>query len=634
MDENENKITVEAKTNYTLSDFMETTAPYEEVYKYYNNTFLHQIELERMTSIARDVKYPSFKQTYKEYVRSITQSSMNVSLSGNVTDFSNAPLQLNSGTWVCDDDGIMGSDGFEANKFACHHPLLPIECWENIDTGEEKLKIAYRKRNVWRELVVSKDILLNTNKITVLASRGIDVSSESAKMLVNYIQEIEQLNINNIPLKKSVSKLGYITGGFSPYVDNVMFDGENEYEKIYKSVKEPSGTLEEWLSIAKECRKMSLTARMMLAASFASVLVKPIGALPFFVHLWGGSGTGKSVALMLAASVWANPEFGTYVQTFDSTSVGHERTIAFLNNLPYCIDELQLAKDRRGNTVFNVYKLAQGVGRTRGKKTGGIEQTPTWSNCILTTGESPLTNLSSGAGAVNRVIDIECTDKDKVITDGQRISYALRSHYGHAGREFIKLIEDEQVLENVKEMYKYNFSELSKRDTTEKQAAAAAIILTADSLITDLLFKDGKGIQFDEICEFLQTTANVSSGLRGYNYMCDWVSINSNKFTNENKVDQTSEFNTNDVYGIIQDGYAYIINSKFVSVLEQEGYSYSMIRSYLRDNKLILTRGKRYTRGKRINGILTECVVMLLPSDDNSSDLNNEQMLQSDEQIL
>lgn len=34
--------------------------------------------------------------------------------------------------------------------------------------------------------------------------------------------------------------------------------------------------------------------------------------------------------------------------------------------------------------------------------------TPTWHNCILTTGESPLTGQSAGAGAVNRVIDIEC----------------------------------------------------------------------------------------------------------------------------------------------------------------------------------------------------------------------------------
>lgn len=45
-----------------------------------------------------------------------------------------------------------------------------------------------------------------------------------------------------------------------------------------------------------------------------------------FVHLWGvESGTGKTVALMLAASVWGNPAIGQYVQTFNATQVGHEK---------------------------------------------------------------------------------------------------------------------------------------------------------------------------------------------------------------------------------------------------------------------------------------------------------------------
>jgi uncharacterized protein (DUF927 family) len=115
------------------------------------------------------------------------------------------------------------------------------------------------------------------------------------------------------------------------------------------------------------------------------------------------------VALMLAASVWGDPALGSYTQTFNATQVGQERTAAFLNHLPLCIDELQLTKDSKGRSSFDVYQLAQGVGRARGKRNGGIELTPTWSCCILTTGESPLTSVSSGAGAVNRVIDIECT---------------------------------------------------------------------------------------------------------------------------------------------------------------------------------------------------------------------------------
>lgn len=75
---------------------------------------------------------------------------------------------------------------------------------------------------------------------------------------------------------------------------------------------------------------------------------------------------------MLAASVWGNPMIGKYIKTFNATEVGHEKTAAFLNSLPMLIDELQLARDARGKIQFNVYALAQGVGRTRGTKSGGL----------------------------------------------------------------------------------------------------------------------------------------------------------------------------------------------------------------------------------------------------------------------
>ena len=149
------------------------------------------------------------------------------------------------------------------------------------------------------------------------------------------------------------------------------------------------GSVEKWLETAKEVRGMSLTARILLAASFASPLLEPLNCLPFFVHLWGvDSGTGKTVALMVAASVWGDPTIGSFVKTFDGTTVGLEKTAAFLNNLPLCLDELQLAKDLKGRTNFDVYKLAQGVGRTRGNRSGGVDLTPTWRNCILTTGRA------------------------------------------------------------------------------------------------------------------------------------------------------------------------------------------------------------------------------------------------------
>ena len=76
-------------------------------------------------------------------------------------------------------------------------------------------------------------------------------------------------------------------------------------------------------------------------------MVRPMCALPFFVHLWGGTEVGKTVGLMLAASVWANPEVGRYIHTFNSTAVGREKSAAFVNSLPLILDELQIVADRK-----------------------------------------------------------------------------------------------------------------------------------------------------------------------------------------------------------------------------------------------------------------------------------------------
>ena len=356
----------------------------------------------------------------------------------------------------------------------------------------------------------------------------------------------------------------------------------------------------------------------MLAASFASVLIRKLGCLPFFVHLWGvDSGTGKTVALMLAASVWGDPELGQYPQTFNATQVGHEKTAAFLGNIPLCIDELQLSKDSHGHSRFDVYQLAQGVGRTRGNKAGGIDQTPTWSLCILTTGECPIVQANAGAGAVNRVIDIECKADQAVIRDGAEVCKVIKAHFGGAGRRFIESLTDER-LELAQRMYSLFFQQLSAGDSTEKQAMAAALILTADALADEVIFRTGKHLTAEQISEFLKSKSAVSAGERGYAYLCDWIAINSAKFSGEG---------TGDVYGILDGSLAYINRTIFRNACKEGGFDESALLSWLREKRLIETRGRNMTKGKRIGGVLVECVVLHLQEMQEEPNLAPDELL-------
>lgn len=590
---------------FEKEDFL-TPAPYEALYKFHKEPFVHATKMAELAAYAERMKFRGFKAMYKRYVESLKVQSGTVYID-NVTSFTGQPLELNAGDWEAEDTGIFKKNGFN-DEMACPHPIMPIERLVNIDTGEEKLKLAFRKGAIWRKIIVSKVVLANSNKVTELAGSGISVTSQTARAFVSYISDLENLNYDIIPERKSIGRCGYIADeGFSPFVEGLIFDGDANFKGMFEAIRS-RGSVEKWLEMAKEVRGMSLTARILLAASFASPLLDPLNCLPFFVHLWGvDSGTGKTVALMVAASVWGDPTIGAYVKTFDGTTVGLEKTAAFLNNLPLCLDELQLAKDLKGRTNFDVYKLAQGVGRTRGNRSGGVDLTPTWRNCILTTGESPLTGQAAGAGAVNRVLDIECRSAQAVIRDGMRISSIIKRNYGFAGRIFVEELYQHGVLEQVTERYRQLFQQLNDMDTTEKQAMAAAAIILADELACRWIFQGTeRPLTIEQISEFLASRAAVSAGDRGYQYLCDWVTQHSNQLVGRS--------DTVEVLGALDGNRAYIIRSVFERILQDAGYSTAAMISYLKQEHLLETRGRANTKGKRINGLPTECFCLILPA--------------------
>jgi len=298
---------------------------------------------------------------------------------------------------------------------------------------------------------------------------------------------------------------------------------------------------------------------------------------------------------------------GDYFKTFKGTSVGFEVIAGFLNLLPLFINELQPSKDNHGRVIFNVYELASGAGKLRSNKSLGLASSPTWVNCFITSGETPLVGENDGAGALNRVIEIECKADNTVIQDGHRTAKAVKQNYGHAGKMFVQQLS--QNLDEVKCLYESNYEACLQNNTIEKQAMAAALIVTADKLATDWIFHDGMALTVCDIVEFLKSKEAVGAAQRGHAYMCDWVAQNANKLHG------TAEIG--DVYGLIEDEWVYIIRSVFNKVCTDAGISAQALLSHLKSRGLIQTRGRAMTKAKRINGVPTECVVMRLSGCDD-----------------
>lgn len=589
-----------ATIKYTKEDYMGSTEPYSDICE--RTGFAKSQRLEELADHAESLGVKNFRKLFKEYEKEYN------SLAGgfgqaNETNFTGQKLQLRTGVWEATDYGIERPSD-KGMLSACSHPLLPIERLTSIDTHVEKIRLAFKRGRAWREVICDKKTIASNNAILELSNSGIGVNSTNAQHMVKYLADVEALNYDDIPEKKSTSKLGWAKPhGFSPYVPELVFDGDDNFRTFFESVRS-EGDFDEWIKLAKEIRASKNPApRIILAASFGSVLVEPLGGLPFFVHLWGGTEVGKTVGLMFAASVWANPEIGKYIHSFNSTAVAQELSASFVNSLPLILDELQMIKDKKDFDQM-IYQLCEGVGKGRGQKSGGLQKTGTWQNCILTSGEQPISSASSGGGAVNRIIEIECNDK--LFEDPCKVAGCVKKNFGHAGQFFVEQLEKEENLHEAHELQKEFFYIANQSGATEKQAMAASIIMTADWLINKLLFEDEKILRPNEILQFLSSKDEVSEGFRALEWLKGWIAENSHRFDiNDSGYKTTARAGKFEVDQIV------IIRKVFNDICRDAGFSSTSFASWLKKNGYTKTEADRTDSNIRIDGVITRSVVLI-----------------------
>ncbi|HHX18983.1 MAG TPA: DUF927 domain-containing protein [Clostridiaceae bacterium] len=583
--------------------------PYAYIYSLRHDEFYQEQELYAMSEYVRKkFGFRRFMTMYRSYESSM--KLVHARIVG-MTEFHGQPLQMSLIGWVADDAGVYRETNY-GREYACKHPIMPVERIRNIDTGSEKIRLAYRLPGAgWStQLVVDKSVIASPQQIIKLADYGVSVTTETARPLIAFLQDVEAHNYELIPTIMSASRMGWVNGQFLPYDAEIMFDGEASFKALYDSIGS-EGDYEEWLTVVRDARRAHPAVRAVLATSFASVLIEPLGILPSFTHIWSTeSATGKTVIAMLGASIWGDPDGGRYMQTFNTTEVASEKTCAFLNSMPLVMDELQVSNSKQ----FNVYKIAQGVGRARGTKDGGIEKTSSWRLTCITTGESPLVSSSDGAGAVARVVDIEIDGVVFDVDSGQRITGVIRQNYGHAGKKFVQAVKD-VGLEELKERYAERLSDVRKNlDVQDKQIMTAAALLVADEIADEFIFQDDMGrLGMNDLAPYLKTREQVSIEQRAYDLLIDWIASNANKFSDDYPYER---------YGVIEGNVVYIIRKIFNEIMQNEGFTHQSVASAMAKKDMIIVNHasdhRRNDIGKRINGHLCRCIALRV---DNEEDI-------------
>lgn len=578
-------------------------------------------------------KFDAMVRAYKKVNREIERVNKQVAQNNSFDNYTQFDYfddghELYCGNWIADQHGVRTFTMF-GEQLACYHPILIVQRLMNAETGKEKVKLAFQKGFKWKEIVVDKGMIASSNKIVGLADYGVSVTSETSKSLVKFLSDIENYNIANIETRVSTSKFGWINGEFMPYGLNIEFDSESKFKDIFESVQS-CGEYKKWLELMLRIRKSGrYEPQLYMAGSFASILLKPLNVLSFILNLWGETGKGKTVALMVATSIWANPAENKYITDPVSSQVALEVRDDILNNLPMIIDDLSKTKDKYGDSFTDIiYMLCGGKGKDRSNVNLGLNKATTWQNVVLTNIERPLATETMRGGAINRILDFEM-EEGSIFRDGNKVVETINQNYGFAGRMFVEEIKA-IGFEAVKEMQQDFLEQINQKakekgqEKEEKQTIPLSVILTADKIATDSIFEDGIYLDIDRCVDALKNKGDVSENDRAYEFIMSEISININKFVPDSEGNYRGE-----CWGCIDGGYAIILVNAFNRMCERGNFSNKGFLSWAAKKELIIQSGGKNTKTKRFGNTSPRCVWLRM--DDGMVDENGFMLI--DEQI-
>lgn len=325
-----------------------------------------------------------------------------------------------------------------------------VEIHENIDTGQLSASVEYKYGNVVRVTTIPRAQMVEARSlVTALGGAGAPVTSNNARKVVSYLAAYETCFIDQIPKKKVTSRFGRGRNDGPFFLPGMESDiefaptGAGDMS-LYRGFASRRGTLQEW----RDTMNLVASDTMMIPqVAVLAALVPPLQSklqIPnFILDINGTTGCGKSITAKLAASVWGKPrEPDSIMLQWEVTKVAAEQIAGMCSDLPVFLDDAQHVSDDLKKTV--IYMIANGKGKARGSKAGGIRDTPYWHTVCISTLEHPLHEASPHEGARARLLPVGGVEVRpfprgmKSFVDG--LERSIMDNHGRAGELFIRHI--------------------------------------------------------------------------------------------------------------------------------------------------------------------------------------------------
>lgn len=384
--------------------------------------------------------------------------------------------------------------------------IFPVSRSTDYVSGATERMLAWRSPDGWRRRSVPREHMLDSTKLIGLASFDAPVASGRAVDIAAFLDAFESANAGTMPSVDVSHRLGWTQRGDFVLPDAhwpaeegstmnfMMPDGLQSIAKGWTS----QGSVDEWMKMAAAVTEKSLMW-IPLYAALASPLLKLVDCPGWVTDISGITSGGKSTSAIFAASACGRPVIGeapSIIVGWNNTQVYIEQVAGMNQHLPLFLDDTKGVKGRQ-HVRDVVYMFAQGIGRGRGAKQGGVRDTHTWQCNMISTGETSAVSFSNDGGTRARIVTVvgrpmgEESDANRQKAD--YVKFCARENYGHILPMVIDELSDYATGEGLATLKAYwrqrkeDYSALCTSGVAYRQAEYVATM----SVIADILHGGG-----------------------------------------------------------------------------------------------------------------------------------------------
>jgi hypothetical protein len=370
-------------------------------------------------------------------------------------------------------------------------PLVVTATFEDPE-GDQYVELSWIDRSLGRPRLISRIVSRETAKrgrklIETLGSAGLPCVEGDARAVEKWLAEFESTNFGRIPSEQLARWLGWQDDGtfVSSPEDGIKVDTPFEEQRGPARAHARKGTLKGWQDTVVHLAGFPVP-RVAVAAALAAPLLKPLGLNSFTLDISSRSTKGKTTALQVALSVWADPsEHASAMSNWRTTLYAIEKRLNLVRGLLTVFDETMAVTD--DSLIDEVlYQLPMNHGKARSG--GAFGNMLPWETILLSSGERPALSFTTSQGAAARILG---TTIAPFGDNGGPAAAAARegvlANHGHAGPEFIQYILSGLAQPNGQEKLKEHHRRLvdefrGEGDMTNRRAPMVAALVLAETL--------------------------------------------------------------------------------------------------------------------------------------------------------